>query len=67
MLAGSLGASPQELNVTEYRISLLLRTIELAVRLVQLLVQVEQPKSSFLVGDIPTPAEFRNARRKALI
>ena len=27
-----LGASPQELNVTEYRISLLFKSIELAVR-----------------------------------
>ncbi|PEK39424.1 hypothetical protein CN691_03035 [Bacillus pseudomycoides] len=47
--AGGLGASPLDLNVTEYGVSLLLRTIELAVRRVQLLVQVEQLKSSFLV------------------
>ncbi|OOR01144.1 hypothetical protein BW900_31035, partial [Bacillus mycoides] len=29
---GVLGASPQELNVIEYRVNLLLRAIELAVR-----------------------------------
>jgi len=32
VLAGGLGASPQELNVTEYGISLLFKSIELAVR-----------------------------------
>lgn len=39
---GVRGLAPLELNVTEYEVSLLLRTIELAVRRVQLLVQVEQ-------------------------
>lgn len=43
------GASPLELNVTKYGVRLFLRTIELAVRRVQLLVQVEQPNSSFSV------------------
>ncbi|PGW45438.1 hypothetical protein COE14_29685 [Bacillus thuringiensis] len=37
-----MGVSPQELNVTEYGISLLFRTIVLAIRRVQLLIRVEQ-------------------------
>ncbi|OOR50567.1 hypothetical protein BGP34_30675 [Bacillus mycoides] len=37
-----MGASPLDLNVTKYGVRILLRTIELVVRLVQLLVQVEQ-------------------------
>ncbi|WP_242503622.1 hypothetical protein [Bacillus albus] len=37
-----VGASPLNLNVTKYGVRILLRTIELVVRLVQLLIQVEQ-------------------------
>jgi hypothetical protein len=64
VLAGGLGASPLDLNVTEYGVRILLRAIELAVRRVQLLVQVEQLNPRFWsvrLGDMPTPAEFLHA------
>ncbi|PGT11695.1 hypothetical protein COC96_25800 [Bacillus cereus] len=63
MLAGGLGASPQELNVTEYRISLLLRTIELAVRRVQLLIQVEKLNPVFGLFGL---AKAKNQPKKVL-
>ncbi|MBW3496896.1 hypothetical protein [Bacillus sp. FDAARGOS_1420] len=37
-----MGAGPQELHVTEYRVSLFFRAIKLAVRQVYLQIQVEQ-------------------------
>jgi hypothetical protein len=63
VLAGGLGASPLDLNVTEYRIRSLLRTIELAVRLVQLLVQVEQLNLVFGLFGL---AKAKNQPKKVL-
>ncbi|KXY68806.1 hypothetical protein AT270_10280 [Bacillus cereus] len=68
MLAGGFGANPLELNVTEYRISEILKRWIEAVRQVQLLVQVVLLKSSFWyvrLGDTPTPAEFHYAIAKS--
>ncbi|TFZ14867.1 hypothetical protein C6Y54_00145 [Bacillus cereus] len=58
-----MGASPQELNVTEYGISLLFRTIVLAVRRVQLLIQVEQLYPVFGLFDL---AKAKNPPKKVL-
>ncbi|PGA95751.1 hypothetical protein COL93_24580, partial [Bacillus toyonensis] len=65
VLAGGLGASPQEFNVTLYGINEILKRWIEAVRQVQLLIQVVLPKSLFLVcsawRDMPIPAEFHKA------
>ncbi|PGZ27591.1 hypothetical protein COE50_26080 [Bacillus anthracis] len=58
-----MGARPQELNVTEYRINLLLRTIELAIRRVQLLIQVEQLNLVFGLFGL---AKAKNPPKKVL-
>ncbi|AFQ30683.1 hypothetical protein BK764_22380 [Bacillus thuringiensis serovar israelensis] len=63
MLAGGLGASPLDLNVTKYGVRILLRTIELVVRLVQLLVQVEQLNPVFGLFGL---AKAKNQPKKVL-
>ncbi|KYZ64947.1 hypothetical protein A3782_26625 [Bacillus sp. GZT] len=58
-----MGASPLDLNVTKYGVRILLRTIELVVRLVQLLVQVEQLNPVFGLFGL---AKAKNQPKKVL-
>ncbi|MDI6508837.1 hypothetical protein QL993_29605, partial [Bacillus wiedmannii] len=58
-----MGASPLNINVTKYGVRILLRTKKLAVRLVQLLVQVEELNPVFGLFGL---AKAKNQPKKVL-